>query len=142
MNRDPSAQQASDQANVPTDQVAAGSTAPGSSSAAAESGRASSDRERKELLAEVLGETLSRQQEQPAELLAVLKRWSEARGSNPLQQADYPDLVRRVLKQRLGSRAERFPDRSIMEISDVLWNDPASRGRIDRLWQSLESSTT
>jgi len=93
---------------------------------------------RDELLAEVLGETLSRQREDPGELVEALRHWKASLAEATLERDRFAELVDRVLWHRLGEKAGKLPDRLRTEVGDALWNDPASRQRIEQLWNRLE----
>jgi hypothetical protein len=91
----------------------------------------------KRLLDEVLGETLSRRQESPGELLQVLRHWRATANADQLQAHVMPELVRTVLQHRLGSRCGKLPQELFAEIGQVIWENESGRRRVERLWNAL-----
>lgn len=96
--------------------------------------------DRRKLLAEVLAATLARGQEDPDALLATLRDWKRSLPDGALSESRMTDLVRLVLRQRFGDRAASMPTGMAGEIARVLWDDPVSHQRIERLWDSLETA--
>lgn len=98
---------------------------------------------RDELLAEVLGETIHRGRQDPESLLRAVRDWKSemlaTRGTH-LDAERFAELIGVVLRQRLGDKAAKLPERLRREVADVLWNDPTSRGRIERLWAAVDAT--
>ncbi|TWU31942.1 hypothetical protein [Novipirellula artificiosorum] len=95
---------------------------------------------RDQLLAQVLGETLSRRHEDPGAMLLSLRQWRTTLGATLFDSDLVERLVQQVLQYRMGSHADDLPAPLRRDVAAVLWNDPVSRQRIERLWQSLEPS--
>ncbi len=101
---------------------------------------------RDQLLAEVLGETLSRGRQDPEGLARAIRAWKSSlplpsAGGSPVLDAErMAGLVGIVLRQRLGEKGDKLPEKLRQEVAEVLWNDPASRQRIQRLWASVDET--
>lgn len=102
---------------------------------------------RDQLLREVLGETLSRSREDADGLVLAIRDWkstlpSPPQGGSAVLDADlFAALVGVVLRQRLGDKADKLPEKLRQEVGDVLWSDPDSRQRIERLWVSVDATS-
>ncbi|TWT82324.1 hypothetical protein CA13_37860 [Planctomycetes bacterium CA13] len=94
---------------------------------------------RDQLLAQVLGETLSRRHEDPDTLLQWLCQWRTTLSNIAFGPELCELLVEQVLQYRMGADSGRIPIPLRQNVAAALWNDPESRRRIDRLWQSLET---
>ena len=102
---------------------------------------ADSQRVTSELLQEVLGETLSRGQENCEQLVAVLREFRSSRGRQPMDQELCIEVARQVLKHRLARQYAKLPADLFEEVGQALWNNDLSRQRIERLWCSLGDQT-
>ena len=90
-----------------------------------------------QLLQEVLGETLIRNQENPEQLIESLHRFREEHATKPCDETIFTELVRAVLRHRLGQRVQKLPADLFEEVGQALWSNEHSRQRVQRLWQSL-----
>jgi len=91
----------------------------------------------KDLLAEVLGETLSRQRKPSADLFQTLKTWRSSLADTRFDKLRCEEMIGEVLMHRLGSLSEKLPNSLQHDVGEVLWNDPTSQMRLNRLWASL-----
>jgi hypothetical protein len=103
--------------------------------------RSASQPSSKQLLSKVLVETLSRRREDSDGLIDHLRQWRSMLADQVLSQAMLAAIVGQVLLYRLGPDAENIPENLRQEVGEVLWNDPASQTRLNRLWSNLESQT-
>lgn len=101
--------------------------------------RSASQPSSKQLLSKVLVETLSRRREDSDGLIDHLRQWRSMLADQVLSQAMLAAIVGQVLLYRLGPDAENIPENLRQEVGEVLWNDPASQTRLNRLWANLES---
>ena len=90
-----------------------------------------------QLLDEVLGETLRHGPTDERMLLQQLSQWARDRGQAPFDASASSQMVAEVLRCRLGDRFTQLPVGMCHDIGLALWNDPASRQRMGRLWQHL-----
>jgi len=93
----------------------------------------------KQLLSAVLVETLSRRREDSDGLIKHLRAWRSSLADQNLSQTMLAGIVGQVLRYRLGPEADKIPEQLRQEVGEVLWNDPASQARLNRLWAHLES---
>ncbi len=93
-----------------------------------------------QLLAEVLGETLIRHQEDPNILVHSLQQWYQAQVDPHFDADVFPELIRHVLHHRLGERATRLPAELFSEVGLAIWNNEESRQRVQQLWDDLARS--
>ncbi|TWU45184.1 hypothetical protein Q31b_03550 [Novipirellula aureliae] len=91
----------------------------------------------KALLNEVLGETLSRQRESPVDLMETLKAWRRSQQDARFDNIRCEEMIGEVLRHWLGALSEKLPSSLQHDVGDVLWNDPTSQMRLNRLWASL-----
>jgi len=100
--------------------------------------RSASEPSSKQLLSKVLVETLSRRREDSDGLIDHLRQWRSMLADPVLSKAMLAAIVGQVLLYRLGPDAENIPENLRQEVGEVLWNDPASQTRLNRLWANLE----
>ena len=89
------------------------------------------------LLSVVLGETLHRRQDDPADLLDRLRRWRGGLTTGEFDQSGCEAMVCQVLQFRLGGEAEKIPVQFFQEVGEILWSNPVSQRRLKRLWSAL-----
>jgi hypothetical protein len=90
-----------------------------------------------DLLSRVLSETLSRKHSDPELMMDALRKWRAEIPSHALDQPTFQSMISKVLDIRLGRSASELTDELRREVSDVLWENPHSRTRIERLWNSI-----
>lgn len=90
-----------------------------------------------QLLQEVLGETLIRNQEDTDQLIQTLLDLKNCRNQHTTDEELFVLITREVLKHRLGDRSRKLPADLHKEVGRALWTNDKSRQRIERLWVSL-----
>ncbi|QEF98446.1 hypothetical protein Mal15_24980 [Stieleria maiorica] len=90
-----------------------------------------------QLLQEVLGETLVRNQENSQQLLETLRRFRIRHQDHAIDPGLFVLIAKAVLKHRLGVRSRQLPAELYDEVGGALWSNEQSRRRIERLWNSL-----
>ena len=93
------------------------------------------------LLQEVLGETLIRNQENPDQLVQVLRDFKDQHRNDEIDVALFVLIAREVLRHRLGERARKLPDDLFDEVGRALWANQDSRNRIQRFWNSIGATS-
>jgi hypothetical protein len=90
-----------------------------------------------QLLQEVLGETLIRNQENSDQLVQTLRAFQKQQTESECDEALFVQIVRQVLRHRLGERAGKLPGDLFEEVGRAMWTNDGSRLRVIRFWTSL-----
>ena len=90
-----------------------------------------------QLLQEVLGETLVRNQENSDQLVDALRSFRQRHQSHVCDETLFSLIVREVLRHRLGQRSGKLPADLFDEVGRALWSHDESRQRIERFWGAL-----
>ncbi|MEO1618684.1 MAG: hypothetical protein AAFV88_22735 [Planctomycetota bacterium] len=98
------------------------------------------DSEMSSVLREVLGETMIRDQENVGQLIGALVHLRERSSAGGCDASILKQMIRVVLRHRLGESYQKLPDDLFVEVSQSLWEHESSRHRVERLWNSLGAS--
>lgn len=93
-----------------------------------------------QLLQEVLGETLIRNQENTQQLVDQLRCFRREHAGESCDLELFVAIAREVLRHRLGVRSRKLPDELYDEVGRALWSNEHSRKRVEGLWEKLGTS--